>query len=259
MFKTKSLTTLFCILSFTLSSFSQTPTEINQIENEEYMKADANLNRVYKQILSDYKTNSKFIEKLRSSQRLWIKFRDAELEMKFPEEDKRLNYGSMYPMCATNYLAELTKQRTTTLKKWLKPTTEGESCNGSLMYRELPTEPIVETVENILTLQLLNNFTLLKDFKTPHLRVKIISLNNSPEGTGFSYDNTNNDIYIAVSELGEYPNQNLFSITNLKNPEIKNIKLSDDDKASLDIIHGNANNRKALKINITVDEIKTDR
>ncbi|MGV8092392.1 MAG: lysozyme inhibitor LprI family protein [Mangrovibacterium sp.] len=36
---------------------------------------------------------------MRTSQRLWIKFRDAKLEARFPLCDKRFHYGSMYPMC----------------------------------------------------------------------------------------------------------------------------------------------------------------
>lgn len=128
------MTVVFAAVAIT--SFAQTQTDMNQTASEKYSIADKELNRVYKQILVDYKDDANFIEKLKISQRLWIKFRDAELEMKYPEPDKRVYYGSMYSMCASAYLSQMTKQRTETLKKWLKPIEEGEGCSGSVMYRE---------------------------------------------------------------------------------------------------------------------------
>jgi uncharacterized protein YecT (DUF1311 family) len=102
----------------------------------EYKKSDNELNRVYKQILSEYKPDSLFIENLKKSQRIWIDFRDAELEMKFPKND---NSVSAKPMCKTLYLAELTNQRIETLKKWLISETEGDVCNGSIRAWEIDT------------------------------------------------------------------------------------------------------------------------
>lgn len=128
------LTTLFFII-ITLTSFSQTQLELNQKASEKYSEADKELNRVYNQILTDYKDDSNFIEKLRISQRLWIKFRDAELEMKFPESDKRMNYGSIYPICNNEYLEQLTNERTKKLMEWLNPIPEGDPCVGSIKFR----------------------------------------------------------------------------------------------------------------------------
>ena len=73
--------TILVYLSLTVNSFSQSQMEMNQNASNNYLKADRELNRVYKQILTDYKNDSTFIKKLKVSQRLWIRFRDAELEM----------------------------------------------------------------------------------------------------------------------------------------------------------------------------------
>ncbi|WP_420798034.1 lysozyme inhibitor LprI family protein [Pasteurella atlantica] len=62
---------------------------------------------MYQAILSEYKADSLFIEKLKKSQRLWVKFRDAELEMKYPVSENvnpRVIYGSMYPTLSAIYL-----------------------------------------------------------------------------------------------------------------------------------------------------------
>lgn len=98
----------------------------------DYEKADKELNRVYRQILNEYKKAPQFLAKLKASQRLWIKFRDAELEMLFPEENKTLIYGSVYKECADMFLTEITVQRINTLKKWLGEVDEFDVCRGSV-------------------------------------------------------------------------------------------------------------------------------
>lgn len=103
--------------------------------NEIYSKADKELNEVYKNLLVEYKADSLFVERLQQSQRIWIQLRDAELEMKFPAEDKQLMYGSVYPVCAMTYLTELTEKRTDHLKTWIKGIKEGDMCSGSIKIK----------------------------------------------------------------------------------------------------------------------------
>lgn len=124
------------ILFFTsLVSVSQTQQEMNMTAKQAYIKSDKELNDVYQNILSEYKNDTLFIEKLKKSQRLWILFRDAELDMKFPKKNKGINYGSVYPMCVSYYLKSLTEQRTQTLEVWLTGIEEGELCKGSVKLR----------------------------------------------------------------------------------------------------------------------------
>lgn len=126
-------TLIFILLTlFGLDCFSQTRSDMNSKATFEYKK----LNRVYKQIISEYKFDSLFIENLKKSQRIWIDFRDAEVEMKFPQND---NSSSVKTMCKRQYLAELTNQRTETLKKWLISETEGDVCNGSIRAWKIDT------------------------------------------------------------------------------------------------------------------------
>lgn len=107
---------------------------MNLRAEEEYKKADAELNRIYNQIIHEYKFDEEFIMNLRSSERLWIQFRDAELLLKYPENID-LREGSVYPLCQYNYLRELTEQRIKTLKKWLVGEEEGEVCSGSIKLK----------------------------------------------------------------------------------------------------------------------------
>ena len=108
---------------------------MNKEANTEYKKADIELNNVYQKILTEYKSDSIFIDRFKKTQRIWISYRDAELEMKFPAKNKRGQYGSVYPMCVSYFLKELTEERTEKLKVWLIGIEEGDVCTGSVKMK----------------------------------------------------------------------------------------------------------------------------
>jgi uncharacterized protein YecT (DUF1311 family) len=66
---------------------SQTQAEMKAAASQSYQEADQELNAVYKQILTLYKTDTTFIANLKESQRIWIRFRDAELAMLYPDRE----------------------------------------------------------------------------------------------------------------------------------------------------------------------------
>ncbi|WP_295446594.1 lysozyme inhibitor LprI family protein [uncultured Thiodictyon sp.] len=119
------------LLAPTATLVAQTQFEMNQGSSEEYQSADRKLTTAYQRILRKYAKNPVFLKNLKSAQRRWIQWRDAELAMKFPERETGF-YGSMLPMCQAGYLTELTVTRTKQLEAWLKPSAEGDGCAGSL-------------------------------------------------------------------------------------------------------------------------------
>lgn len=125
----KFLLLVFGMLCLTVNA--QTQLDLNDEANASYQKADKELNTVYQRILTEYKSDTEFIKNLRASQRNWIKFRDSELLMKYPEREFRY-YGSMHSTCVSNYLEELTIARVNTLKQWLDGAEEGDPCSGSI-------------------------------------------------------------------------------------------------------------------------------
>lgn len=127
--------TLILIISSNFC-FGQTQLEMNQEADENYKKADKELNVVYNKILKSYQTDANFISKLKAAQNAWIKFRDAEMDALFPEEQKRLYYGSVFPMCWSMALTSLTKERIEKLKIWLTGIEEGDMCSGSVKIKE---------------------------------------------------------------------------------------------------------------------------
>jgi uncharacterized protein YecT (DUF1311 family) len=85
--------------------------------------------------LKEYKSDTEFIKNLKASQIIWIKFRDSEMKVKFPDREVGY-YGSIQPVCRYSYLEKLTKIRTNDLKVWLTGIEEGDVCSGSVKMKE---------------------------------------------------------------------------------------------------------------------------
>jgi len=110
------------LLTFSITTiFAQSQFEMNNDALNSYKKVDNELGVVYQLILKKYAKNTKFINALRASERLWIQFRDAEVNMLYPSDDPKFSYGSMFPSLYYSYLEELTLSRLKQLKLWINP------------------------------------------------------------------------------------------------------------------------------------------
>lgn len=126
---------LIVVLLFVINcSFAQTQADMNKEAIAAYVKADKELNDVYNKILTAYKSDNAFVNNLRASQRTWVTFRDAELNMRYPEREAGY-YGSLHALCRATYLEELTKERTVKLLKWLQGREEAHICSGSIKVK----------------------------------------------------------------------------------------------------------------------------
>ena len=116
---------------------AQSQSAMNSCAYEDFTKADEELNRVYKAIRTEYSAETLFLEQLQRAQRAWIAFRDAELAARFPQQDDtRLHYGSVYPICHNAVLTRLTMARTKQLQVWLDGIEEGDVCMGSVKVKQ---------------------------------------------------------------------------------------------------------------------------
>lgn len=113
---------------------AQTQMQMNDEAQANYIKADKNLNSIYREILAEYKADTGFIKNLKISQNIWIKFRDAEVKVKYPDNG---SYGSIHPMCVSMYLESLTLDRTKTLVGWIDGIEEGDVCAGSVKLKPI--------------------------------------------------------------------------------------------------------------------------
>ena len=113
---------------------AQTQGDLDRQACNEYKKADAELNKVYQQVLTEYRADTLFVSKMKNAQRAWVAYRDAHLESLFPAADPR-EYGSVYPMCRCTALTQITKKRTAELRQWVVGIKEGDVCAGSVKIR----------------------------------------------------------------------------------------------------------------------------
>lgn len=104
---------------------------MNESARTEFLRADKELNSIYQKMLKDNAADTIFINNLKTAQRAWIQFRDAEMKMKYPEREDGF-YGSAAPMCWNIYLKDLTTARIRTLKQWVDGIEEGDVCGGSI-------------------------------------------------------------------------------------------------------------------------------
>ena len=94
--------------------------EMHVCANEEAIRVDNELNRVYRLLLSKVRDNPLATAKIKAAQKAWIKYRDAYIEAMYPAKDKQAEYGSIFPMEVDLLGAKLTHQQIGALKDLLK-------------------------------------------------------------------------------------------------------------------------------------------
>ena len=110
-----------CLLPFFVGvrpAAAQNQHEMNQQAHKDFLKADAELNRVYQRLVAKLDDTSK--KKLVDAQLKWIKFRDADAEARAATNQG----GTIYPTVYNGVLAQTTKLRTGQLKQWLEEFSE---------------------------------------------------------------------------------------------------------------------------------------
>lgn len=114
-----------------------TQAEINRCAKDKFIAADKQLNKAWKALLRKSQNKSQ-IKKWRKAERMWIKFRDLELEAKFAcnNKNKRVCWGSMYPSLYNNAITKLTLERTRQLKEHLKSPEEQMGGTGSIGQKD---------------------------------------------------------------------------------------------------------------------------
>ena len=69
--------------------------EMNRCADLDARAADADLNRVYQELLAKLKGDDNTTKKARGAQRVWLSFRNAHLQELYPAADKQAEYGSI--------------------------------------------------------------------------------------------------------------------------------------------------------------------
>lgn len=100
---------------------ARTQRDLNVCASETYARADTVLNERWQQLVRSLSHQPRRVEVLRTSQRAWIRFRDAQCEFEGLEFDG----GSMQPMVELLCKAHLTEQRTNELAAMVGEANDG--------------------------------------------------------------------------------------------------------------------------------------
>ena len=86
---------------------------MNDCSKKEFEKADAELNKVYKQLMGKLEGEHK--DKLKATELTWIKYRDSNCEC-----EAYLNQGgTIYPLVYNSCLTKMTNNRIKEIKEYL--------------------------------------------------------------------------------------------------------------------------------------------
>lgn len=110
---------------------ASTQADLNECAGNDLKVADDDLNATYQQLLKKAGGDAVALRKIKTAQRAWVAFRDAQIEAFYPAEDKQKEYGSVFPMCADLLIADLTRERTKMLKEMLH-SVEGDVCTSGV-------------------------------------------------------------------------------------------------------------------------------
>lgn len=107
-----------------------TQIELNACAADDLAVADKQLNEVYKALMTKEAKNKAFTTKLRTAQKAWVAFRDAELDAMYAcnEGAIQICWGSMVSQTYATWQAKMTRERTKRLQQYLD---EGQPADGS--------------------------------------------------------------------------------------------------------------------------------
>jgi len=108
----KTLLLLLMLAALPPLAHAQSQNEMNQQAAADYEKADAELNRVYKKLMTTLDKDGQ--AKLKTAQRAWLAYRDVQAEF---DADNQARGGSMYGLIYYTALEQFTKDRIKQLKE----------------------------------------------------------------------------------------------------------------------------------------------
>gem|GEM_PF-1884709 len=113
----------------------QTQAEMNACSFKDYKEADAELNKVYREVMSKLNNDTKRKNLLKKAELSWIKFRDTQSEY----EASVCWGGSMSVGFYYDSLASITEARTEELAKYTKNVSTN-NVNSKVVYKEADAE-----------------------------------------------------------------------------------------------------------------------
>ena len=102
------------------SEKAMTQHEMHVCANEEAIRVDAELNDVYRKLVSKAASEPGAVAKVKTAEKAWIAYKDAYVDAMYPANDKQAAYGSIFPMEVDLLIAKLTRQQIGALQELLQ-------------------------------------------------------------------------------------------------------------------------------------------
>ena len=99
---------------------AKTQFDMNACASAEAGRVDAELNKVYRELLSKAADDPEAVAKIKAAENAWIAYREAYMDAMYPAKDKPAEYGSIYPMEAELLRAKLTQRQIIALQELLE-------------------------------------------------------------------------------------------------------------------------------------------
>jgi hypothetical protein len=115
----------------------------------------------------------------------------------------------------------------------------------------------VEKVSNQDIVKFANESHIIAENRNDYFAsIRLITLGNLPGSAGFASGEITENIYVAVSEYGEMPDQNLFCISEFYNPKF--LRWENEKAKTIDFVisYGPADNLKTQRFEISLDIVK---
>jgi uncharacterized protein YecT (DUF1311 family) len=121
---------------------AKTQTEMNACASDEAARNDAELNEVYRKLLSQAASEPEAVAKIKTAE-AWLAYRDAYMDAMYPAKNKQVEYGSIYPMEAALLRAKLTQRQVTALKELLQQYSGDEHSGTSETVKSKDASPVI--------------------------------------------------------------------------------------------------------------------
>ncbi|GAB5525104.1 MAG: hypothetical protein Roseis2KO_29760 [Roseivirga sp.] len=112
----------------------------------------------------------------------------------------------------------------------------------------------VTQVRSSKLVELLNNVEFIHRGRTEHYIIRLYKLHNGAGSAGFRNGEVSHNLYVAISEFDEAPDQNLFEIGPFLNPTFLKWEEA-KDQGVFHLEYGPASQRMTIKITVDIENL----
>lgn len=113
----------------------------------------------------------------------------------------------------------------------------------------------IKTITNEQIVKLLNNIEVFANYATDDLNIRVFKLGNESGSAGGDSGEATHDLYVAVSEYGDYALQKLYTVGSMYNPKYIKWDNKNSKQPELTIEIGNYKSRQTITLQISLEKL----